>query len=116
MGLNNSPDVFQEKMSDLMKGLDFVRTCLDHLLVITKSSSNDHLEKLDTMLSRLKSAGLKVNAKKSFFAQSELEFLGYWITHKGVQPMPDKVKAILNVKAPTAHEESCLFVGLVNYY
>ena len=75
-----------------------------------------YLEKLDTTLSRLKAAGLKVNAKKSFFAQSELEYLGYWITHKGVQPMPDKVKAILNIKPPTAREELCSFVGLVNYY
>ena len=30
--------------------------------------------------------------------------------------MPDKVKAILNVKAPTACKEVRLFMGLVNYY
>ena len=31
MGLKNSPDIFQEKMSDLMKGLEFVRTYIDDL-------------------------------------------------------------------------------------
>ena len=116
MGLNNSPDIFQEKMSDSMKGLNFTRTHLDNLLVITKGSYEDHLEKLNAMLSRLKQAGLKVNAKKLFFAQSELECLGYWITREGAQPMPDKVKAMLNVKAPTTREELHLFIGLVNYY
>ena len=31
MGVNVSPDVFQEKMSELMEGLEFVRTYLDVL-------------------------------------------------------------------------------------
>ena len=34
MGLCNSPDIFQEKMSDLMSGLEFTRAHLDDLLVI----------------------------------------------------------------------------------
>ena len=80
MGLCNSPDIFQEKMSSLMDGLEFVRTYIDDLLVISKGSWEDHLQKLDTVFARLKEAGLKVNAKKSFFGRSELEYLGYWIT------------------------------------
>ena len=31
MGLCNSPDIFQEKMSELMEGLEFARTYLDYL-------------------------------------------------------------------------------------
>ena len=80
MGLCNSPDIFQEKMSELMEGLEFVRTYIDDLLCLTKGSFEDHLEKLERVLSRLQKAGLKVNANKSFFAQTKLEYLGYWIT------------------------------------
>jgi len=36
MGLCNSPDIFQEKMSELMDGLAFVRTYIDDLLCLTK--------------------------------------------------------------------------------
>ena len=36
MGIAGSPDIFQEKMSDLMATLEFVRTYLDDLLIITK--------------------------------------------------------------------------------
>jgi hypothetical protein len=43
MGLCNSPDIFQEKMSELMEGLEFVRTYINDLLVITKESFDDHL-------------------------------------------------------------------------
>jgi ribosome-interacting GTPase 1 len=70
MGLCNSPDIFQEKMSKLMEGLDFIRTYIDGLLVITKESFDDHLEKLDLVLQRLEDAGLKVNGNKSFFART----------------------------------------------
>jgi hypothetical protein len=33
MGLCNSPDIFQEKMSDLMQGLEFTRAYIDNLLI-----------------------------------------------------------------------------------
>jgi hypothetical protein len=90
MGLCNSPDIFQEKMSILMHDLEFVRAYIDDLLVLSSGNWTDHLEKLDEVLTRLEKAGLKVNAKKSFFGRPELEYLGYWITRQGIQPVPKK--------------------------
>jgi hypothetical protein len=101
MGLANSPNIFQEKMSTLMDGLVFVRTYLVNCLVLTTGSWDDHLEKLKMVLVQLQAAGLKVNAKKSFFGQDELKYLGYcWITRSGIQPLPYKVKAIKNIATP----------------
>ena len=65
MGVNVSPDIFQEKTSDLMAGLEFVRTYLDDLLIISNSTFEDHLRQLQVILRRLRRAGLKVNAEKS---------------------------------------------------
>jgi hypothetical protein len=42
MGLCNSPDIFQEKMSTLMSDLEFVCTYTDDLLVMTMSTWEDH--------------------------------------------------------------------------
>jgi hypothetical protein len=97
MGLCNSPDIFQEKMFKLFDGLEFVRTNINGLLCLTKGSFKDPLEKLKRVLYRLREAGLKVNGNKSFFAKTELEYLGYWITYDGIKPLPDKVKAILAI-------------------
>jgi Reverse transcriptase (RNA-dependent DNA polymerase) len=72
MGLCNSPDTFQEKMSDLMAGLEFVRAYIDDLLITTKGSYNEHLNKLEVVLTPLQDTGLKVNANKSFFAQESV--------------------------------------------
>ena len=116
MGLCNSPDIFQEKMSELMEGLEFVRTYIDDLLVITKGSFEDHLEKLERVLVRLQKAGLRVNGNKSFYAQEQLEYLGYWITRDGIKPLPDKVKAIMQIAEPKNRKELRSFIGVVNYY
>jgi hypothetical protein len=117
MGLCNSPDVFQEKMSSLMADLEFVRAYIDDLLIITKNSFQDHLEKLTQVLMRLKAAGLKVNANKSFFAREQLEYLGYWITREeGIQPSLTKVTAIQQLAEPKTKKELRKFIGMVNYY
>ena len=73
MGLCNSPDIFQEKMSTLMYDLEYVRTYIDDLLVLMKGTFEDHLNKVSIVLNQLKQAGLKVNICKSYFAKTELE-------------------------------------------
>ena len=116
MGLCNSPDIFQEKMSELMQGLEFARAYIDDLLVLTTGDFFEHLENLEEVLSRLSECGLKVNAVKSFFGRTELEYLGYWITQNGVKPLSKKVEAIVNLAPPTTRKQVRRFIGLVNYY
>jgi hypothetical protein len=50
MGISCSPDIFQDKMSELMQRLDFVRTYLDDLVVISSGTLDDHLEKMEVVL------------------------------------------------------------------
>jgi hypothetical protein len=83
-----------------MQHRDFVRPYLDDLLIISCSTIEDHLEKLECVLRILSDKGLRVNAKKSTFCATEIEYLGYWISRSGIQPVPRKVEAIKNVKLP----------------
>ena len=116
MGIAGSPDIFQEKMSDLMATLEFVRTYLDDLLIITKGSLEDHLEKLSMVLTRLQDAGLKINAEKSNFCTLETEYLGYILTREGIKPQSNKVQAILALAPPKNVKELRSFLGMVQYY
>ena len=115
MGLCNSPDIFQEKMSELMVGLEFARAYIDDLLVITTGTFKEHIGHLEQVLSRLQEAGLKVNATKSYFGCAELEYLGFWITRDGVKPLSKKVEATSNLAAPKNRKGVRQFIGLVNY-
>jgi hypothetical protein len=105
-------------MSELMTGLDFARAYLDDLLIIsTETGFDNHLEKLEQVLNRLSEAGLKINAVKSFFGRTNLEYLGYNISREGIRPSAQKkVDAILQIKPPTTRKQLRRFIGMVNYY
>ncbi len=116
MGLCNSPDIFQEKMSDLMTGLEFARAYIDDLLVVSKGGFDTHLDHLEQVLTRLAEAGLKINASKSSFCKDELVYLGYLINREGVRPTMKKVEAIRNIATPKTRKQLRSFIGMVNYY
>ena len=83
---------------------------------MTAGTFEEYLEKLEEVFLRLQVSGLKVNARKSFFARGQLEYLGYWVTREGIQPLPQKVEAILKIAAPKTKKQLRGFIGLVNYY
>jgi hypothetical protein len=79
MGIAGSPDIFQSKMSELMESL-----YLDDLLCISRSSFEEHLEKLEEVLRCLHDASLKVKAEKLTFCVLEIDYLGYTLTRDGI--------------------------------
>jgi hypothetical protein len=77
MGFGGSSDIFQAQIMDLMASLEFVQAYMGNLLIITRGVLNEHLQKMETVLTRLRDAGLKVNVAKSLFCAHEIEYLGY---------------------------------------
>jgi hypothetical protein len=71
---------------------------------------------METLLTRLRDAGLKVNAAKSSFCAYEIEYLGYILTRDGIKPQPKKVQAILALNPPDNIKEFRHFLGMVQYY
>ncbi len=100
IGFAGSADIFQAEMGNLMATLEYIRAYIDYLLVITKSSLDDHLDKLKQVFIRLCDAGLKINATKSVFCMQETEYFGYILTRAGIKPQPKKVQAILVLNPP----------------
>jgi hypothetical protein len=116
MGFAGLADIFQAEMGNLMATLEYVSAYIDNLLVITKSSLDDHLDKLKQVFIRLRDAGLKINATKSVFCAQETEYLGYILTRDGIKPQPKKVQAILPLNSPNNVKELQHFLGMVQYY
>jgi Reverse transcriptase (RNA-dependent DNA polymerase). len=98
MGISCAPDIFQSKIARLLGDLEFVKAYLDDCLIVTKSSFEEYLEKLEAVLQRLQMHNLKVNGEKSAFAVGgELEYLVYVITREEIKPDLKKIQAILNL-------------------
>ena len=83
MGVANSPDIFKQKMNDLFRGFKFT---IDKILILTKVNWTDHVQTLELTVNKLKEKLFECNIEKSFFGQTEIEYLGFWVTHDGVNP------------------------------
>jgi hypothetical protein len=54
--------------------------------------------------------------EKYTFCADEIEYLGYWISKSGIQPIPEKAEAIKKVARQTTRKELRRFIGMVNYH
>ncbi|GBG63035.1 hypothetical protein CBR_g34734 [Chara braunii] len=115
-GLTNAPATFQAAMTtEFRHMLDrSVLIYLDDILVYSRSL--EHVEHLRTVLERLRQAKYKANRDKCEFARQELEYLGHYVTPKGIRPLADKIEALRVWPEPTNTTDVCSFMGLAGYY
>ena len=74
------------------------------------------LEKMEKVLKLLSDAGLTLNLKKCQFVITEVEFLGYTVSEKGIQPGRRKLQAILDFPIPTNVQGVRMFIGLASFF
>jgi hypothetical protein len=74
MGIKIAPDIFQNVMSKLVQDMEYVKTYLDDLSIITNKSFKE------MVLARLSTAGMRVNISKSKLFAEQIVYLkhGYW--------------------------------------
>ena len=114
-GLRIAVQTFQRFIDKLLRDLHFCYACIDDLL-ITSSSPEEHLQHLRLVLERLEEHRIVINASKSLFGISELDFLGHHVDSTGIQPLDEKVHVIREFPLPTTHRQLREFIGLVNLY
>ncbi|GFX98981.1 transposon Tf2-9 polyprotein [Trichonephila clavipes] len=91
---------FQRFIDEVTRDLPFVYAFVDDLLVASDNEPQ-HLEHLEILFSKLKEYGLCINVEKCQFGQSTIEFLGFKLSGEGIEPLPDRVKCILEFPQPT---------------
>jgi hypothetical protein len=116
-GLTNAPAQFQAKINRALAGLVDV-ICIVYLddILIYSEDPSQHEADVCKVLERLEEHDLYINLAKSTFSTTETEFLGYYITPKGVTIHPDRIKTILKWPLPKNVHEVRVFIGFVNYY
>ena len=99
----------------ILQGIDGV-ICYIVDILVTGSTDDEHLERLEEVLKRVKEYGLSVKKKKCEFLQPLFEYLGHQVDADGLHTLPSKVSAI--VQAPESENEQQLrsYLGLLNYY
>ena len=100
----------------LFGDLDYVRCYINDILITSSSTFEEHMERVNEVLKRLEKADFRANVRKCFFAKTELEYLGYWLTRDGIQPQPKKVEAICRLQPLRNSRQLRHFLGMVNFY
>ena len=72
---------------------------IDDMVVKSKVVS-EHLEDLGTIFEIIQKYKLRLKASKCSFGVGSGKFLGYMVTHRGIEVNPDQIKAINNLQSP----------------
>ena len=57
----------------------------------------EHCERLDTFLSRMRKHNLRVKLSKCKIAARQVAFLGHVVSKSGIQPDPEKIAAVRDI-------------------
>ena len=114
-GLKSASAIFQKAMETVLSGVKHVIIYQDDILLGAKSENELDL-KAKKVVSILTSAGMTINLEKSILSASELTFLGFRVSGKGISPDPALVQKILDIKAPSNRKQLESFLGLANFF
>ena len=116
-GLCNAPSTFQRLM-ERMFGAQHFQSLLLYLddVVVFSATVDEHVSRLDAVLSRLQRENLRVKLEKCEFFKTEVKYLGHVISKGGVATDPDKISAVAKWAPPKHVTELRSFLGFASYY
>ena len=116
-GLSNSCGTFQRTMELALQGLQW-ETCLVYIddIIVYGRDFDEHMQRVEQVLERMKQAGLKLKLEKCNFLQEQVVFLGHVVSREGVRPDPANVSKIANWPRPENTKQVKSFVATGSYY
>ena len=112
-GLKNAGSTYQRMMMRMFESLlgKNIEIYIDDMVVKSKMVS-EHLRDLQVVFEILRSYKLCLNASKCSFGVGSGKFLGYMVTHRGIEVNPDQIKAINNMQTPRNPKEVQKLTGM----
>jgi len=111
-GISSGPEYFTARMTQILRQTQ-AHCQMDDVIVGTPAVDG-HEETLIPVLQKLEKAGVTLNPSKCEFLKPKVDFVGHTVTEDGIQAEQEKVKAIVEMEAPTNIHELRRFLGMVN--
>jgi len=105
-GLKNAGSTYQRMMTKMFEpqlGRN-MEVYIDDMVVKSKVVSG-HVEDLTSIFGILRKHKLRLNASKCSFGVGSGKFLGYMVTHRGIEVNSDQIKTINDLQAPRNPKE-----------
>ena len=113
-GLTVMPTQFQKLMDLTLANEISVFVYTDDVLIVTKGTKQQHLNKVREVMKNLDEANLQLKAEKCVNAQESIEWLGYILTRTGKSPIKAKAQGISDRLRPTNLKQLRSILGAVN--
>ena len=114
-GFKNASAIFQKTIEECLDGIRGHIVFQDDVLAFGTTESSCQ-KRYNAIRDRLKSKGFTINEAKSEDITTELSFLGFKISAKGIQPDERLINKIKQTIPPTNTNEVSQFCGLVNFF
>ena len=113
-GLKNARSTYQRMMTRMFESqLDkSIEVYVDDMVVKSKVVS-EHVGDLGVIFDILRKHKLRLNTSKGSFGVESGKFLGYMVTHRGIEVSPDQIKAIHNLQPPQDPKEVQKLTGMI---
>ena len=100
-GLKNAGSTYQRMMTRMFEQQmsKTVEVYIDDMVVKSKLVA-DHIRDLGEVFQILRKYKLRLNATKCSFGVGSGKFLGYMVTHRGIEVNPDQIRAIHSFQPP----------------
>ena len=100
-GLKNAGSTYQKMITKMFKAQmgKNIKVYIDDMVVKSKIVS-DHVGDFTNIFKILRGHQLRLNAFKCSFRVGSGKFLGYMVTHRGIEVNPNQVKAINSFQPP----------------
>jgi hypothetical protein len=116
-GLTNSSAIFSRCMDKILKDHKaYSSSYIDDVCCHTKETFEDHVKKLDKVLTSIGDSGMKLKLSKCQFAKPRLKFLGFIIGQGRKDPVPEKLEAFQNLPEPTTKKGVRSLLAVCRYY
>ena len=119
-GISSTPEVFQRKMHELIKGMTGIEVVADDFVAVGygetfREATRDHDKNLLEFLKQCEAKNVHLNPEKLKLRQSQVLFIAHMATDKGLEVDPAKVQAISEMPAPTDKLGVQRLLGLAQY-
>ncbi|XP_022558234.1 uncharacterized protein LOC111206141 [Brassica napus] len=105
-GLKNAGSTYQRLVNMMFTDQigETMEVYIDDMLVKSLEAEN-HISHLQQAFSTLRKYNMKLNPAKCSFGDSSGKFLGYIVTHRGIEANPDQIRAIHSIPSPRSVKE-----------
>ncbi len=117
-GLTKASATFQGYINKILaEKLDvFVIVYLNDIFIYIESEGEEHVQAVWWLIDQLRKHSLYTNLKNCRFHEDEVRFLGYIISHQGIQIEEEEMKAVRDWPEPQSVRDIQVFLGFANFY